>query len=220
VMGSPDLEGDEKLKKLVEGMHLYKDAGVDFIELNESCPNTAHGPPQDDAVFERLSTIKSEFLDSRTESNKPPVIVKFSNDTDIEQVPLLLGMLFELGFDGVNFGNSSTAYERYASAIAREEKKLYEYYTKTFGGGLTGRPLKQNSLELVRAAATYLREEPPAHEFHVIRAGGVETAADVAQSLKAGASLVQWYTAYFESFSERGHALYQELFANLARITT
>ena len=54
IMGSPDFQGEEKLKYLVEGMKLYEQAGVDFIEINESCPNTAHGKLQEDDLKNRL----------------------------------------------------------------------------------------------------------------------------------------------------------------------
>src|SRR3989344_8377215 len=101
VMGSPDFHGEEKLGYLVQGMRLYGQAGVDFLEINESCPNTAHGRPQDDDMAARLRHVKENFLDQRT--RRLPVIVKFSNDTEVEQLPALLDILFELGYDGVNF---------------------------------------------------------------------------------------------------------------------
>ncbi|MEO1082782.1 MAG: hypothetical protein AAFY88_00925 [Acidobacteriota bacterium] len=51
--------------------------------------------------------------------------------------------------------------------------------------------------------------------YHIIRVGGVEDAQDVADSLAAGASLVQWYTGYFEAFGRDGHRLYTRLYRDI-----
>ncbi|MEK6861109.1 MAG: hypothetical protein AABY07_03995 [Nanoarchaeota archaeon] len=210
IMGSPDLQGEDKLKYLVDGMNLYAQAGVDFIEINESCPNTQHGRPQDDDLAKRLNYIRQNFLDQR--SRRIPVIVKFSNDTQREQVPALLDLLFEQGFDGVNFGNTSTAYAQRRDNISDDEKRLYDFFTQTFGGGVSGRPLRESSLELARTSVEYLKSGRPTQEFHVIRTGGIETLKDIQESESVGISLNQWYTGYFESFAKHGHDLYKQLF--------
>ncbi|HLD02918.1 MAG TPA: hypothetical protein VJC07_04425 [Candidatus Nanoarchaeia archaeon] len=209
VMGSPDLSGDEKLEFLIRGMKHYEAAGVDFLEMNESCPNTAHVKPQDDDMARRLRYVKERFLDERT--RRIPVIVKFSNDTPVEQVPQLLDLLFELGYDGVNFGNTSTDYAARAKSIHPAERRLYEFFTRVFKGGISGRPLRESSLALAGVAADYLREGRSSQEFHVIRTGGIETLADIRDSESAGVSLNQWYTGYFENFAKHGHAVYRRL---------
>lgn len=213
VMGSPDHEGQEKLKGLVESMKLYNLGGVDFLEINESCPNTSHGKPQDDDIVNRLRYIKENFLDLR--KRRLPVIVKFSNDTEIAQIPELLDLLFEFGYDGVNFGNTSTDYKKRRRMIHPEERKLFDYFSKTFGGGVSGAPLRDSSLELATAAVEYMRDGPPTYEFHVIRTGGIETLQDIAESENAGISLNQWFTGYFDGFSRHGHDVYRNLFKDL-----
>lgn len=210
IMGSPDYRGEEKLRQLVQGMRLYAQAGVDFIEINESCPNTAHGAPQDDDLANRLQYVKEQFLDQRT--RRLPVVVKFSNDTQAEQVPSLLDLLFELGYDGVNFGNTSIAYVQSREKIDPTERKLYDFYTQTFGGGVSGKPLKEVSLELASRAVEYVKGGSPTQEFHVIRTGGIETWDDIQESEQAGISLNQWYTGYFENFSKYGHDVYRQLY--------
>lgn len=219
VMGSPDFQGEEKLVHLVEGMQLYQSAGVDFLEINESCPNTAHGRPQDDDLTNRLRYVKENFLDRRP--RRLPVIVKFSNDTEAAQIPALLDVLFELGYDGVNFGNTSTAYAQRRNAIDERERELFDFFTTDkasfgVGGGVSGRPLKESSLELSSMAVEYLGAGPPAQEFHVIRTGGIESWEDIQASERAGVSLNQWYTGYFEKFARHGHDLYRKLLENAA----
>lgn len=212
VMGSPDFQGEEKLYHLVSGMRLYEQAGVDFLEINESCPNTAHGKPQDDNLTNRLRYVKENFLDKRT--RRISVIVKFSNDTEIEQLPALLDTLFELGYDGVNFGNTSTAYAKRKEEIDLCERRLFDFYTQTFGGGVSGKPLRKSSLELASRAVEYKKKGSPSQEFHVIRTGGIEALADIQESERAGISLNQWYTGYFENLATHGHGLYKKLFEN------
>lgn len=214
VMGSPDLKDEEKLNKLVSSMRLYENVGVDFIEMNESCPNTGEGKVQDNGLVERLRYVKRHFLDERTTEGRTrviPVVVKFSNDTMLSDVPMLVDLLCLLGYDGVNFGNTSTQYEKQREKILRREQKLYDYFTTTFGGGVSGKPLREGSLELCAKAGEYLREGGPTQEFHVIRTGGIETWKDIEDSERIGVRLNQWYTGYFKNFSEVGHRVYERL---------
>jgi dihydroorotate dehydrogenase len=211
VAATPGLEEEAALAELVEGMELYSRAGVDFLEINESCPNTPEGRPCSalggTALAHRLETLAERFLRPRRRSL--PVLVKLSCDTAPEQVPELLELLLKTGFDGVNFGNTSADYDALWSAVAPAERRLYEFFTRRFGGGVSGRPLRRRSLELVRRAAVYLKENPPDREFHIVRTGGIEGAEDVAESLASGASLCGWYTGYFEGFARWGHEVYR-----------
>ena len=216
VMGSPDFQGEEKLINLVKGMWLYKEAGVDFIEINESCPNTENRFLQDSGLAERLKYIKEKFLDKR--DRRIPVIVKFSNDTVLKQVPRLLDLLFQYDYDGVNFGNTSVDYERRRWMIDLKERRLYDFFVKTFGGGISGKPLKKDSLHLASFAVDYANVKKPSQEFHVIRTGGIETIEDIKESERAGISLNQWYTWYIENFAKYGHNVYSRLFIEFERL--
>lgn len=202
-------EGDEeeKLDALVLGLRAYAEAGVDFLEINESCPNTEDGPADLGGLEERLRHLHNTFLAGR---ERPlPVLVKLSCDTAPEQAAPLVEMLAALGFDGVNFGNTSTDYDVLRQALIPVERRLFDAFTKRYGGGVSGRPLKGRSLELVRRAASAAKGV--AREFHIVRTGGVESVADLYASLEAGASLAQWYTGYFEAFSRVGHKVYREI---------
>ncbi|NJL29099.1 MAG: hypothetical protein HC897_15045, partial [Thermoanaerobaculia bacterium] len=204
---------DERLAELVVGMRHYEEAGIDFLELNESCPNTPDDAGGFDELRARLGYLEEHFLARR--QRVLPVVVKFSCDTEPTQVPVLLDLLIALRFDGVNFGNTSTDYALHRQLIAKGETRLFDTFTTRFGGGLSGRPLARPSLRLCEVALRHLRQHPPEHEFHVIRTGGIENAADVAASETAGVSFNQWYTGYFEAFARVGHGLYRELYRQL-----
>ena len=211
VAAAPELDERERLSRLIDSLSRYASCGVDFIELNESCPNTAQ-PEDETALRLRLEALATKFLERRSSSKRPPVIVKFSSDTALDTVPWLLKLLIELGFDGVNFGNSSTDYSGLESFIVSQEQKLFRFFSSSFGGGVSGRPLRQKSRQLIVEASKVLTSLSPKHEFHLIRTGGIENWPDVQDSLSSGASLAQWYTGYFENFSKYGHALYNNFF--------
>ncbi|MEM6797338.1 MAG: hypothetical protein AAF725_25435, partial [Acidobacteriota bacterium] len=195
-------------------------AGVAFVEINESCPNTEHsggdGDRAMDALASRLEAVSEGFLAHRT--RRLPVLVKLSTDTDPARLPELIDLLIGLGFDGLVLGNTSTAYADLRGQIAPLERRLYDRFVRDYGGGLSGRPLRAGSLALIQAGAAHLDSRGDAEDFHLVRVGGVESAQDVRESLEAGASLVQWYTGYFEAFARRGHGLYRRLYGELEKL--
>jgi|GEM_PF-169652 len=252
---SPGEDEARQIAGLLDGLRRYADAGVDFLEINESCPNTEDagrsgraGQDPLAALRGRLEQIAEGFLarsgPTRTGSagGRPPVLVKLSVDTDRGQVPALVALLRELGFAGIDLGNTSTAYAARRAAIAPAERRLYDRFVLRFGGGVSGRPLKEISLELAQSAARAVDEaargttaeaRPGAaseaadghaesagqrpwswqtREFHVLRTGGIETGADLAASERAGIALDGWFTGYFEAFAEHGHGVYRVMY--------
>jgi dihydroorotate dehydrogenase len=218
VAADPDagLKREQKLEGLLRGLRLYQEAGVDFLEMNESCPNTEAAPEDFSHLLERLGEVGDQFL--RRRERPLPMIVKFSNDTEPAQVAKLVGHLVELGFDGVNFGNTSTAYQSLRPAIAAAERPLYDYFTATFGGGVSGRPLAARSLELCRLAVAEVTRLGAGDRFHVLRTGGIESAADVLASEAAGVALNQWFSGYFDALAHEGHEVYAAIYRGLVPV--
>jgi len=214
VMASPDLSPDEQLPALVAGMRMFEEANVSWLEQNVSCPNTGHR--FDGAELKRqLSYVSENFLKGR--DRVFPVSVKLSNDTRVADVPQILDLLFGAGYDGVNFGNTSVDYDRHRKSIVDGELKLYDYFTREHGGGVSGAPLKEISLELAATAVRYLRSGRPTQEFHVFRTGGIECADDLIQSDEAGISMNQWFGGYWHEWAEQGHKIYQKLYGDYVR---
>ncbi len=212
----PGVEGDVALAELMEGLRIYADAGVDYIELNESCPNVPghHGAGVlDIGLIHRLDVVASRFLAHR--SQPLPVVVKFSTDTSLQQLPELMQVLVERGFDGVILGNTSTRYAEHRSAIDERDKPLYDYFTTEYGGGLSGSVLRSESLAACVCAQQVVQQLAPSQEFQVIRCGGVATAEDIEASFAAGILLNQWYVGYFDEFSRSGHAVYRNVASRL-----
>ena len=207
LMRSPDFENSVALNKLIESLQWYQaKPEIDFIEINESCPNVANNT---DNVYERLEIIAQKFLRQRTRNL--PVIVKFSNDILPEQLLSIIEHLIKLRFDGITLGNTSVNYAQYANLPRGNAKKLYDYFTQEFGGGLSGNILKRNSLQLCETAIRYVKSLDPNHEFHIIRSGGIDCAEDLFQSEQIGVSLNQWYTGYFSNYIQYGDDVYKNL---------
>lgn len=201
----PGDDSTAALERLVEGMNRYADAGVDFFELNESCPNTGDDRRGMESLIERLDYVAERFVRPAAK----PVVVKVSVDTDstvIERFVLVLG---HLGFAGITIGNTSTDYQQHRVAIAAPERRSYDYFVRTFGGGISGAPLRSSVLRLVEAARSAAAQLPA--EFHIVAVGGIAGAEHLRAVLDAGASLAEWYTGYFERFAADGHALYRHL---------
>ncbi len=109
--------------------------------------------------------------------------MKIAPDLSDEDVADVARLAIELELDGIIATNTTIGREGLASDSARVED--------IGAGGLSGAPLKERSLQVLRQ----LRELVPA-EMAIISVGGVSDAKDVKQRLDAGADLVQGYTAF------------------------
>jgi dihydroorotate dehydrogenase len=109
--------------------------------------------------------------------------VKIAPDLTDEQVEKIATLAVALGLAGLIATNTTLSRAGLASDPAM--------VAAAGAGGLSGAPLATRSLEVLRVVRTSV----PA-EFCVISVGGVETGADVATRLAAGATLVQGYTGF------------------------
>lgn len=216
ISSAPEETGLEALNNLLNGFKIFENSQIDFIELNESCPNVPHEHCQtadnqlDVKLLERLDYLSNNFLKHR--NRNLPVIVKFSIDTSPELIPILVKTLVEMGFDGINLGNTSTQYQKFREQITPKEQENFDYFTTEFGGGLSGHPLKSTSLQLSKIAANTLKDVYLKREFIVIRTGGFEDIYDFVSSENSKIHLNQWFTGYFDLFSKFGHKIYQKFF--------
>jgi dihydroorotate dehydrogenase len=198
VMRSPDYAVSEGLDKLIVSLNkVMANNIIDFIEVNESCPNVAHINSSEFDLNYRLKFIADNFLAKR--QRQLPVIIKISNDIDSSSLYNLIDLLVKYQYDGLNIGNTSTNYQRVSKQISSQEVKLFNYFTKYFKGGVSGSVLKTNSLNLSILANNYVKSLNLDYEFNIIRTGGIDSIDDIIQSEINGIKLNQWYTGYIKS---------------------
>lgn len=150
---------------------------ADYLVVNVSSPNT----PGLRGLQERelLEPLLSAVLD---EAGPTPVLVKIAPDLADDDVVAVTRLAVRLGLAGLVATNTTVRREG-----LRSKPELVRQ-----AGGLSGAPLAERALEVLRL----VRGVAPHPEFCVISAGGIATAADAAERLSAGATLVQAYTAF------------------------
>lgn len=210
IMRSPDYYERKGLDKLIEGLWLYHgNLQIDFIEINESCPNIELDNTH---IVERLEIISREFLAKR--QRHLPVVIKLPHNLNVDILEDLIVHLVRLNYDGVNIGNSSALYGEIRNNLDPRDYAMFDYFTTEFGGGCSGLALKKNTLKLCAHAVKVVHNLSPMHEFHVIRTGGISSHADLEKSRQAGISFNHWYSGFFDSYSRVGDKVYQKLFVN------
>ncbi|MEW6470099.1 MAG: quinone-dependent dihydroorotate dehydrogenase [Bacteroidota bacterium] len=155
---------------------------VDYFVVNVSSPNTPNLRELQDR--EPLTRLLSRLKTLNAQKERPkPILLKIAPDLGDSQLDDIIAIVRETGIDGVVATNTT---------IARAGLRTPEAEVQQKGsGGLSGKPLAQRSTEVIR----YLSEKS-GNSFPIIASGGIHTAEDAIEKLKAGASLVQVYTGF------------------------
>ncbi|MDR2255811.1 MAG: quinone-dependent dihydroorotate dehydrogenase [Arthrobacter sp.] len=156
---------------------------ADYLVVNVSSPNTPGLRLLQDVESLRplLSAVREEA--DAAAGRHVPLAVKIAPDLADEDVDAVASLAIDLGLDGVVATNTT---------ISREGLVTDPAVVESYGaGGLSGAPVKERSLEVLRR----LRAQLP-REIALIGVGGVSSPEDVIERLEAGADLVQGYTAF------------------------
>lgn len=156
---------------------------ADYIVVNLSSPNTPglrdlQGEEASARLLEQLK--KEQELLAKEHGKKVPLLFKVAPDLDPPHVSALARVFLDGGLDGLIATNTTLAREPVAGHPRAGE-----------AGGLSGRPLTARSTEIIRAFAGEFGGRIP-----IIGVGGISCAADAVEKIKAGASLVQIYSAF------------------------
>ncbi|MGH7907880.1 MAG: quinone-dependent dihydroorotate dehydrogenase [Candidatus Binataceae bacterium] len=149
---------------------------ADFIVINVSSPNTPG--LREWQTPERLSELLGGIMDARDSlSRRPSILLKLAPDLDETMAARICDTALTSGISGIVAGNTT---------IAREEAGV----KSELQGGLSGPPLLQKSRALIRDI--YLSS---GGKLPIIGVGGISSAQDAYAHIRAGASLVEIYTA-------------------------
>lgn len=155
---------------------------VDYFTVNVSSPNTPGLRALQDK--ESLRKIFSEIESINQGKTHPkPVLLKIAPDLNEAQLEDILSLATEINLSGLVATNTT---------ISRSGLRTDAAEIEAIGaGGLSGRPVKQRSTEVM----DYLIGRLPA-SIPVVASGGIFTPGDARIRLKAGARLVQVWTGF------------------------
>ncbi|MBR6465557.1 MAG: quinone-dependent dihydroorotate dehydrogenase [Bacteroidales bacterium] len=155
---------------------------VDYFVLNVSCPNVKDAASNQS--LENITPIIDKLLELRIMyDDYRPILLKISPDVEREYLDDVINLVLISGLDGIIAANTTAKRENLKSSKASIEK--------AGNGGLSGKPLYDRTLELVK----YIRHKTNGH-LPIIASGGIMTPKQALDLLDSGASLIQIYTGW------------------------
>lgn len=150
---------------------------IDFATVNVSSPNTERlrdlqGPEALEALLQGVLQARKGL------DHKVPVFLKIAPDLEASELAELAEVARKSGIDAVIATNTTLSREGLKSAHKGEM------------GGLSGRPLFEKSTRVLAQLSRNLGDDLP-----LIGVGGIASALDAYTKIRAGASVVQLYSA-------------------------
>ncbi|HEX8535223.1 MAG TPA: quinone-dependent dihydroorotate dehydrogenase [Allosphingosinicella sp.] len=170
---------------------------ADYLTVNISSPNTPGLRALQDKVA--LDDLLRAVIEARG-GMKPPIFLKLAPDLERSDIDDIAEVSIARGIDALIVSNTT---------ISRPPLKSRH---RGESGGLSGAPLKQLALERLRDFRRATGGAIP-----LIAAGGIESGADAYARIRAGASLVQLYSALVYEGPGLARRIAGELKALLAR---
>ncbi len=158
-------------------------AHADYVTINVSSPNTPglRALQEGGQLEALLQALKHEqTVLAQREGHAVPLALKIAPDLDADQIGEIARVVLAHGIEAVIATNTTVA----RSGLEQEP-------LANEAGGLSGRPLKARSTEVIRELYRHLQGRAA-----IIGVGGIENADDAWEKLVAGADAVQVYTAF------------------------
>lgn len=152
---------------------------VDYFVVNVSSPNTPglRELQEKEPLMKLLKTLQE--ANKKKEAQKP-ILLKIAPDLTESQLDDIIEITKSLSLDGLIVSNTT---------IDRAGLKTPIQKVDAIGaGGLSGKPVFDKSNRVLK----YIRRHHPT--VHIIAVGGIHSAQDAVEKIKAGANLVQIYT--------------------------
>jgi len=155
---------------------------VDYFVVNISSPNTPNLRELQEKKPLRELLLQLQNL-NLSYPNPKPILLKIAPDLTDTQLDDVIEVVTETRLAGIVATNTTIDRDGLTA-----DKNLIE---KTGIGGVSGKPLKQRSTEIINYIFTKTNGKLP-----IIAVGGIFTAEDAQEKVNAGASLVQVYTGF------------------------
>lgn len=156
---------------------------VDYFVVNVSSPNTPglRELQEKDSLRKILSELQSN---NQGKAQPKPLLLKIAPDLTNDQLNDIAELAAEVKLSGLVASNTTISRHN-LSAVSKEESE------KIGAGGLSGKPVRLRSTEVVRHLAQQTN-----HQIPIIASGGIFTGADAKEKIEAGATLVQVWTGF------------------------
>ena len=168
---------NEGIRDYVKAFSALKDIG-EYITINISCPNAFGGQP-----FTRAEDLDDLLTEIEKVPCDKPVFLKLAPDLNVKELNNIIDICGKHRISG--FICSNLTKDRKNEEI---KKHLKDADVKTVGG-ISGRPVRNLSTKLIK----YIYRETNGR-YVIIGCGGVFSAEDAYEKIKAGASLIQLIT--------------------------
>lgn len=155
---------------------------VDYFVVNVSSPNTPglRELQEKDSLKKILVNLQAI---NKTKQIQKPILLKIAPDLTREQIDDVIELALEIQLDGLVATNTT---------ISRSHLKTPEHIVTAIGnGGLSGRPVKKTSTDVVK----YIVQKT-GNRIPVIGSGGIFKGTDAEEKIHAGAQLVQVWTGF------------------------
>jgi dihydroorotate dehydrogenase len=153
-----------------------------YFTVNVSSPNTPglRSLQQASALDDLLARVIDARERVRQNAGDSPVLLKIAPDLSLTELDDIVHIARSRRVDGMIVANTTVT----RSSTLREQARAGEQ------GGLSGRPLFRLSTRMV--AETYVRAEGA---FPLVGVGGIDSGGAALTKIRAGASLIQLYSA-------------------------
>ncbi|XP_057534254.1 dihydroorotate dehydrogenase (quinone), mitochondrial-like isoform X3 [Amaranthus tricolor] len=183
----------------VQGVHTLSQY-ADYLVINVSSPNTPglrqlQGRKQLKDLVKKVQAARDEM--QWGDEGPPPLLVKIAPDLSKQDLEDIAAVSLALQVDGLIISNTT---------ISRPDSVSQNPLSKEVGG-LSGKPLFDLSTSVLKEMYILTRGKIP-----LIGCGGVGSGEDAYKKIRAGATLVQLYTA----FGYGGPALIPQMKVELA----
>jgi len=170
---------------------------ADYLAVNVSSPNTTglrrlQARRHLEGLLAALREARAARV--RRSDRRLPILVKLAPDLSEAELEEAVGAIVEGEMDGIIATNTTLNRDSLRSSNSRET------------GGLSGRPLRDRSTQVIRQIHALTRGNLP-----IVGVGGIFEARDAAEKLQAGATLVQLYTGLIY----RGPGIVREILRGL-----
>ena len=172
----PNKDSDNRLEDYANCFRSFHDV-ADYITINISSPNTEDLRNFHDQI-KLNELLESIYKEKKNLGSKIPIAVKISPDINDKEIKKITEVLLSNNIEAVIISNTSDSSRNKLNDIQKHQK-----------GGLSGKPIEENSTKLVNKFYKLLNGK-----IKIIGCGGVDSGKGAYEKFLAGADYVQLYT--------------------------